>query len=958
MTTLNKKAVSAKVTNVNVNETEWVIKGTCTSLPAEITYRKIKKYSTAKVVHSGNADHQFAVDTIEWNVVKPKKDKAGKVSFVCRIPLESLYLHKVTPHINNWEIYVILSDGREETEAEARLLAPAADKLYMEKLYYGDRAFLKAYKTPKGYLNITRREAWNEDTLKDMPVKVVDIERSGDTYRITGMGNRKILSDVPAPSSSGILLKKRGRVLNKSLKVNWLNDYFWQADWVSSEPSFSGGLWDAHFYIKTDKRRLYRIDIDTKEFLRGAYHRAVVDGGIRRIRPYRTSNGGFSFKVFTDLVNVFAWKSVYQNNKVHMSGSFQWGKYEVDAFHLCLFDKQTSEVVRTPMDTAKGNLQKKEYTFTCSLPEKSLFFGGNKEASRYEVYLSAEVDARLMEYRFKIRPKVLEAEPRKEWRRGDHVYKGFFYTTVNNRLAYMLKEAGIVRDIAEFSINDNSFYIEGTASFNAKEASAPDEQTLAIIARSRETEQEVLFVPYEKKDDAFKAELPLDKLKTIHNDRDTIDLYIRVELGGYTRERKLGRESFTYYKDHILASHSLKTEKNVLEYYAVYTPRGNIKIETALLSKKHAAWLKEKNETYTRSTESYTWIIGERPDTAQDTGYHFFKYCRLHHPEIDAYYVIEEGAEDYEKVIPLGNVLTAGSDEHVIKTLEADAFFGSHDIEYLLPFKGALMVSYQKAAKVFLQHGVLGRKKVEYDKKYYHYPFDIFCVSSEMEKQMVVEKMGYSPGEVKVTGLSRFDELLESPAPKRKILLMPTWREWLHNEETFLESTYYKKYRSLIHNEELHKMLDDYDVDLDFYPHYRMQPYVEHFTVDNSSHIRVVKLGEVSVQELLKEGSLMITDYSSVSFDFSYMGKPVIFYHFDAKSFFKTGSLRPRAETFLGDTVKSEHNLINSIRGHIEQSFQEKKSVSEKKSSIFTHIDQNNAERIYQEALDALNNSN
>ncbi|WP_252315088.1 hypothetical protein [Sinobaca sp. H24] len=65
---------------------------------------------------------------------------------------------------------------------------------------------------------------------------------------------------------------------------------------------------------------------------------------------------------------------------------------------------------------------------------------------------------------------------------------------------------------------------------------------------------------------------------------------------------------------------------------------------------------------------------------------------------------------------------------------------------------------------------------MEYDKKYYHYPFDIFCVSSEMEKQMVVEKMGYSPGEVKVTGLSRFDELLENPAPKRKILLMPTWR--------------------------------------------------------------------------------------------------------------------------------------------------------------------------------------
>lgn len=952
MTTLQPKAMSARVNHVNVNEKEWVIKGTCTSLPEEITYRKIKKYSTAKVIHSVEKEHQFPVTSIEWTVVKPKKEKAGRVSFVCRIPLESLFIHKLTPHLNNWEIYIVLSDG--SIDIKKRLRAPASDKLYMEKVYYGDRAFLKAYKTPKGYLNITRREAWDDGLLKDMPMKVVDIERSGDTYRITGTGNRNILSDIPDLHTSGILLKKREKVLNKTLKIKWLDDYFWQVDWVSSEPSFSGGIWDAYFYIKTDKRRLYRMNIDSGEFLPGAYHRAEVDGGIRRIRPYRTSNGSFSFKVFADLVKLYSWESEYKDDRVHMSGSFQWGKYEVDAFHLCLFDKLSGEIIRTPMETEKGDPEAKEYTFTCSLPEKSLFFGRLIDTSRYEVYLSAEVDASLMEYRFKAVADLFETEPRKEWRRGDYVYKGFFYATVNNRLGYILKEAGIVRNVKALHVQDNSFFIEGTASLNALEAADPAEQSLTIIAKSRETEREALFVPYEKKGNAFKVEVPLHQLKPLHTNKDVIDLYIRVELGTYLRERKLGQEEFTYYKDDIITSHSLQTEGEVLEYYATHTPRGNVKLETALLSEKHAAWLEEKNEAYERSTGKYTWIIGERPDTAQDTGYHFFKYCRLHHPEVNAYYVVNEDAEDFSKVSALGNVLTAGSDEHVLKTLEADAFFGSHDIEYLLPFKGALMESYKQGKKIFLQHGVLGRKKVEYDKKYYHYPFDIFCVSSEMEKQMVIEEMGYSSGEVKVTGLSRFDELLESPGPKRKILLIPTWREWLHNEESFLDSTYYKRYKSLIHNEELHEMLEAHNVELDFYPHYRMQPYIDHFRVENIERIRVLQLGEVSVQELLKESSLMITDYSSVSFDFSYMGKPVIFYHFDVKSFFKTGSLRPLEETFLGDIVKSEHNLLNSIRGHIEQSFQEMKSVAGMKSSIFTYIDQNNAERIYQEAVDSL----
>jgi len=33
------------------------------------------------------------------------------------------------------------------------------------------------------------------------------------------------------------------------------------------------------------------------------------------------------------------------------------------------------------------------------------------------------------------------------------------------------------------------------------------------------------------------------------------------------------------------------------------------------------------------------WLVGERPHKAQDTGFHFFRYLREQHPEIDAYYV-------------------------------------------------------------------------------------------------------------------------------------------------------------------------------------------------------------------------------------------------------------------------------------------------------------------------------
>src|SRR5699024_12180579 len=100
-------------------------------------------------------------------------------------------------------------------------------------------------------------------------------------------------------------------------------------------------------------------------------------------------------------------------------------------------------------------------------------------------------------------------------------------------------------------------------------------------------------------------------------------------------------------------------------------------------------------------------------------------------------------------------------------------------------------------------------------------------------------------------------------------------------------------------NPMLQKLLEKYDVNINFYPHYRMQPFINEFKKLKTNRVKVIELGERNVQDLLIENQLMITDYSSVSFDFNYMSKPFIFYHFDSASFFKIGILRRKAETFL-----------------------------------------------------------
>src|SRR5699024_11924774 len=166
--------------------------------------------------------------------------------------------------------------------------------------------------------------------------------------------------------------------------------------------------------------------------------------------------------------------------------------------------------------------------------------------------------------------------------------------------------------------------------------------------------------------------------------------------------------------------------------------------------------------------------------------------------------------------------------------------------------------------------------------------------------------------DVKVIGLSRFDNLLDQKSDNRTVLFIPTWREWLNTDRKFKGSMYFKRYQSLLENPMLHKLLEKYDVNINFYPHYRMQPFIDEFKKLKTNRVKVIELGERNVQDLLIENQLMITDYSSVSFDFNYISNPVIFYHFDSASFFKKRMLRRTAEPFLEDISLTEDRVIPS----------------------------------------------
>src|SRR5690606_34305850 len=123
---------------------------------------------------------------------------------------------------------------------------------------------------------------------------------------------------------------------------------------------------------------------------------------------------------------------------------------------------------------------------------------------------------------------------------------------------------------------------------------------------------------------------------------------------------------------------------------------------------------------------------------------------------------------------------------------------------------------------------------------------DLFCVSSEREKTYIVKDFGYDPDEVVVTGLPRFDALFDTDVPvePRQILIIPTWRDWLQNEEGFIDSDYFQQWNDFLHDPALAQLVQENQLELIFCLRPNMQHLRSYFV---SAPVRIVAQGEVDV---------------------------------------------------------------------------------------------------------------
>ncbi len=343
------------------------------------------------------------------------------------------------------------------------------------------------------------------------------------------------------------------------------------------------------------------------------------------------------------------------------------------------------------------------------------------------------------------------------------------------------------------------------------------------------------------------------------------------------------------------------------------------------------------------------WLISERNFDAKDNGFHFFRYMNKEHPEIKTYYVIPKRSDDYDKVAAIGNTVSPGSIKHYFLLYFADALISTHAHGYTPD-----MVIYShlarhgmfkpKGVSVFLQHGVLD-KDTEWLYRENFKP-DMFVVTTKQEQKFVLEKCKQPTDVVELTGLCRYDNLMTDEPAEKAILFMPTWRAWLQDasKDDFVNSMYFRKITSLLNCSTLNDELRKAGYELWFYPHIEMQKYMSEFT--GASRVKILDAKNSDVQDLLKKAEVLITDYSSVYFDFLYMKKPVYFYQWDKQRF--TG------EHYKGVTAKYEQlGKVTDHKGTLVKMIAEYlHNGSEKKpKDIFRYHDTNNCKRVYEAIL-------
>lgn len=188
-------------------------------------------------------------------------------------------------------------------------------------------------------------------------------------------------------------------------------------------------------------------------------------------------------------------------------------------------------------------------------------------------------------------------------------------------------------------------------------------------------------------------------------------------------------------------------------------------------------------------------------------------------------------------------------------------------------------------------------------------------------------------------GLARYDRLnhiQKNESEKKCILISFTYRNF--NNSIYNKSLFKKNTIKLLSNETLNSFLEQKNIDLVFIQHHHD---VRRGFILNKNFSSTIKIKpQKYLAHYIEQCSLYITDFSSISFDFMFQNKPVLFYHIDVKDkidFIEKSYMKIdyNNSIYYNNIFFSHINLINKIKYYVEKNFSLEKGLKEKYKTLF-----------------------
>lgn len=351
------------------------------------------------------------------------------------------------------------------------------------------------------------------------------------------------------------------------------------------------------------------------------------------------------------------------------------------------------------------------------------------------------------------------------------------------------------------------------------------------------------------------------------------------------------------------------------------------------------------------------WFLSDRLDGAGDNAEALFRHLRINRPDIDARFVLRDDVSSFERIKSIGPVHDPRSFGYKVLVFCADCLVSSQmERGFYFPLYRASRAIEGRLARipfVFLQHGVT---KDDLSSWIWARPRKInaiLTVSKNERKAFLGGDYPFSPAEVWLTGFPRYDNLVS--ATEKCILVAPTWRQYL-NEDNFAESVFCKAYAMLLSDRRLLGACRKTGWKIVFALHPNLAFAAPFF---RGNDVVEILSAVMSYADCLNRAAVLVTDFSSLAFDFAYLGKRVIYAQFDGDEIFsgahsyKKGYFDYVRDGF-GPVVSTVDETIDEIVRDMESGAQLEEPYRRRADDFFAFRDSANCERVISAISDLL----